>query len=306
MERWLAEYPSTVGRYGHLLLEQDCDADEDLIQSLVCYFESAHADARAVIHEQMGIDLHPDADAPGAHATYPSCLPSTARRGLFGEVMAGLLTEHYDYIGGHEWEIPVFLFRHHADAEAYLFDLARDEGRKRQVFGRHGSDFLAVVLNSEGEVCRYISGEAKWRKAIQPSQIDILMLGEKKEDKATGGSQHNGKGIWNQVNTDVHPPHGLRQLQKILKEVDPVGHSAAIASLDRVLALRNSEPLPYTNLIFIAGNDFPTRGEQSSLLQWEEVPAEYASEHDLQVVELILRDGEKVIDGVYDALWSDQ
>lgn len=110
LARWLKSNPSDVDNYGHLLLEQDCDCDDALIADLVGYFESAHADARAFFHEQMGIDLHPDADAEGAHATYPICLPSITRRGLFGEVMVGMLTEHCDYIGGHNWKIPVFCF----------------------------------------------------------------------------------------------------------------------------------------------------------------------------------------------------
>lgn len=305
LERWLIKYPSTVENYGHLLLEQDCDTDEELIQSLVSYFESAHKDARAVIHSQMGMDLHPDAEGLGAHAVYPSCLPPTARRGLFGEVMVGMLTEHYDFIGNHNWDIPVFLFRFDTDATAYLFALARDDERKRAVFGRSGSDFLAVALNTDGEVIRYISGEAKWRKNLQPAVVDNLMYGDKKKNKKTGELQHNGKGIWNQVNTDVHPPHGLRQLQIILKDVDPEGHSAAIASLDKVLTLGNADPLPCTNLILLSGGDVPSREKKASLLPWEEVPEKYTSTHDLQVVELILTDGEKVIDGVYDALWSD-
>ena len=92
LDRWLTPYSSvrSKGRYGHLLLEQDCDCDGDLIDEMRPYFESAHGDARAFFHDQMGIDLHPDAADPAAHATYPSCLPPITRRGLFGEVMAGM------------------------------------------------------------------------------------------------------------------------------------------------------------------------------------------------------------------------
>jgi hypothetical protein len=125
LDGWLKSDPSTNGRYGHLLLEQKAPTGNELVTAFRPYFESAHLDAREFFHAQIGIDLHPDADAPGAHAIYPTCLPETARRGLFGEVMAGMLTEHYDYVGGHEWQIPIFLFRYHADVEVYLFDLAR-------------------------------------------------------------------------------------------------------------------------------------------------------------------------------------
>lgn len=304
LDRWLTDYPSEVQNYGHLLLEQNCDCDDALITELARYFESAHADARAFFHEQIGIDLHPDADAEGAHATYPSCLPPITRRGLFGEVMAGMLTEHYKYIGGHEWRIPVFLFRYHEDAEAYLFALARDEKRKREVYGRRGSDFLALALNEAGEVIRFIVGEAKWRKKLQRSVVAELMYGKKTKNPDTGELEHDGRGIWYQMNRDIPTPHGLRQLQRLLREIDPDGYSAAIATLDRVLVVKEAQPLPRTNLIMISGGDVPTRKAKHSLISWEEVPDDYTAPHDLQVVELILRDGDDVIDGVYDALWS--
>ena len=304
LARWLTAYPSEDGNYGHLLLEQDCDCDDDLISDLVAYFESAHADARAFFHQQMGIELHPDADAAKPYITYPTCLPSITRRGLFGEVMAGMLTEGYEYIGKHGWTIPVFLFRFHEDAEAYLFALARDEERKREVYGRRGSDFIALALDKDGDIERFIAGEAKWRKKLQPAVVAELMYGEKKKNKKTGELEHDGKGVWFQINRDIPAPHGLRQLQRLLREIDPDGYSAAIAKLDRVLVVRNADPLPRTNLILISGGDVPSRKPQTTLIPWQKVPEEYTAPHDLQVVELVLRDGEVLIDRVYDALWA--
>lgn len=304
LARWLTEYPSEVGNYGHLLLEQDCDCDDNLISDLVAYFESAHADARAFFHEQMGIDLHPDAGALEPHITYPTCLPSITRRGLFGEVMAGMLTEGYEYIGKHKWTIPVFLFRFHEDAVAYLFALARDEERKREVYGRRGSDFIALALDKDGDIERFIAGEAKWRKKLQPAVVAELMYGEKKKNKKTGQPEHDGKGIWFQTNRDIPLPHGLRQLQRLLREIDPEGYSAAIVKLDRVLVVRNAEPLPRTNLILISGGDVPSRKAQTTLIPSKVMPQDYTAPHDLQVVELILKDGEVLIDRIYDALWA--
>lgn len=304
LNRWLESYPTVVGNYGHLLLEQKCDIDDALIADLVSYFESAHFDARTFFHEQMGIDLHPDADADGSHAAYPRCLPPNTLRGLFGEVMAGMLTEHYEYVGNHDWHIPVFLFRYHEDAEAYLFALARDEGRKREVYGRRGSDFLALALNDAGEVARFIVGEAKWRKKLQPAVVSALMFGEKERNPDTKELKHNGKGIWYQVNRDTQVPHGLRQLQKLLQEIDPNGYSATIASLDRVLVVKGAKPLPRTNLIMLSGGDVPSREALVPIIPWEDVPKDYTAPHDLQVVELILTDGDVVIDRIYNALWS--
>ncbi len=305
LDRWLTAYPSikSKGRYGHLLLEQDCDCDADLIAEMRPYFESAHRDARTFFHDQMGIDLHPDADDPAAHATYPTCLPPITRRGLFGEVMAGMVSEHYELVGKHSWRIPVFLFRHHEDAEHYLFALARDGTRTRELFGRKGSDFIGIALAADGSVARAIVGEAKWRKDLQPSVMDDLMHGKLVKNKKTGIKARSGKGIWYQVNRDIPAPHGLRQLQRLLRELDPDGHSAAILSLDRLLSVRNATPLPRTNLILIAGGDVPGRDAQTSLIPWEKMPADYTAPHALQVVEMILNDGDTLIDGLYDALW---
>lgn len=304
LKRWVKSYPSTEGSYGHLLLEQKCDCDDELVDDFVAYFESAHADARAYFHAQLGIELHPDAADDGAHAAYPACLPSITRRGLFGEVMAGMLTEHFDYVGDHGWVIPVFLFRFHEDAEQYMFELARDPARKREVYGRRGSDFLALAIDDNGAVVRFIAGEAKWRKKLQKAVLHTLMHGTDVTNKVTKVVKNDGKGVWAQINKAPQLPHGLRQLQRLLKEIDPEAYSAAILSLDRALVVQGGEAIPRTNLIVIAGNDVPSRETAHPLIRWTPVPDEYTAPHDLQVVELILNDGEELIDRIYDALWA--
>ena len=305
LDEWLESYDSVRGRYGHLLLEQKSDTDNDLVAGLRPYFESAHTDAREYFHAQIGIDLHPDAGAPGDNACYPNCLPSKALRGLFGEVMAGMLTEAFrdSFVGGHPWRVPIYLFRYHADVEAYLFSLAR-VGRQREVFGRFGSDFIGVVLDDDGRVSRFIAGEAKWRRQLTDSVFNELMLGEMIKDPDTGERIRSGKGVWFEINRDTPVPHGLRQLQRLLEQRDAEGYAAAILSLDEALILDHPRPLPRTNLILIAGNGARRREEGDVLIGWEELPNGYTAPHDLQVVELILRDGELLIDGLYSSLWT--
>lgn len=302
LDDWLTSYPTIEGNYGHLLLEQSGDSDESLVEAFKPYFESAHMDAREHFHEQIGIELHPDAGDPGAHAEYPGCLPSTAKRGLFGEVMVGMLTEHYEFVGGHDWTVPIFLFRHHEDVERYLFALARDPARARTVFGRFGTDFVAIALDEERQVTRYLSGEAKWRKSLTQTTVDTLLLGNKTEDD--DGNEVRSGGIWDQLNVDAKVPHGLRQIQRLLMERDPDGWSAAILSLDRALLVASGETLPRTNLVFICGNGPDGREEGMPFIGWKERPAEYTATHDLQVVELILSKGEDLIEKLYDCLWS--
>jgi hypothetical protein len=218
--------------------------------------------------------------------------------------MAGLITESYSFIGNHRWSVPVFLFRYHADVEKYLFDLVRDPTGTRAVFGRFGSDFIGMSLGEDGSIIRFIAGEAKWRQRLQPSVIEELLLGEWTED-SDGERVRSGRGIWYEVNRDTPGPHGLRQLQRLLQECDSDGYSAAILSMDRALIVKDAEPIPRTDLILIAGNDVPNREMQTSLIPWEERPSEYTAGNDLQVVEVVLNDGEGLIDAIYDSLWTE-
>jgi hypothetical protein len=302
IDEWLDSYPSEDGNYGHLLLEQVGSNDKTLVKELRPYFESAHADARKHFHELIGMDLHPEPSAPGAHAVYPRCLPITARRGLFGEVMAGLVTEHYKFIGNHDWKVPIFLFRHHEDVERYLFALSRDASLTRAVFGRFGSDFIAIDVAKNGDVTRYLAGEAKWRKDLTLSAVENLLLGVKKKGK--DGKVSRAPGIWSQLNKDTKTPHGLRQLQRLLKEHDSAGWAATILSLDRALLLKNQDQLPRTNLVFIAGNAPEKKKTGTPWVEWKTTPVEYLAPHDLQVVELFLSNGEELIDKIYECLWT--
>jgi len=289
LNNWLKDYPSTNGDYGHLLLEQQCDCTPPLMNGLREYFESAHLDAREYFHAAIGIDLHPDASTSGINACYPNCLPETARRGLFGEVMAGLVAEGYEFVGSHKWTVPIFLFRYHGDVEQYLFSLARNPHRGRNVLGRLGSDFIGLSLGGDNSVERIIVGEAKWRKTLSKAIVKNLLTG-------VGG-------IWQKMNNDTPIPHGLRQLQRLLQERDPEGSAAIIISLDEVLLLRNQISIPRTDLVLIVGNNYPRRKDGETLIGWEEKPGEYRAGNDLQVVEIYLNDGEDLITQIYDSLW---
>lgn len=306
LKKCLDEYPSVNGNFGHILLVQKAADDGSLAASLKPYFESAHLDARTVFHKDIGIDLHPDADGAALPIEYPRCLPNTTRRGLFGEVMAGLVTESYKLVGKHNWCVPIFLFRYHEDARNYLFSLARNPKRVRETIGRLGTDFIGLLLDDGGAVIRFIAGEAKWRQTLTQSVVDKLMHGLKIDDPAGGGRKvHNGKGIWNAVNNDPAVPIGVRQLVRLLQEHDPVGYDAAILSLERALVLRNPEHLPRTDLIIIVGNGAAGREKTECLLPFEKMPADYTAGHDLQLVEVVLKEGVELIDALYESLWSD-
>ncbi len=307
LHSWLIDYPTTSGNYGHLLLEQKSQPDDELISTLRPYFESAHLDARQHFHEIMRIDLHPDAGSEAATVAYPNCLPTSAQHGLFGEALAGLLTESYIFVGDHIWTIPIFLFRYHQDVEHYLFALSRDSARKRQVFGRLGSDFLALKIAKDGTVKRFISGEAKWRNSLTQSVADIMLLGKKIKDPDGGEEKvHSEKGIWFELNRDTPVPHGLTQLHRLLCELAPDEYAETIVSLDRILALQNPEHVERTDLVVLAGNGGKTRKSMECLVEWGTCPSEYEANNDLQVVELILTNGDELIDKLYATLWQEE
>ena len=307
LDEWLEEYSTTNGNFGHLLLLQTNNDNEAVSRALSPYFESAHLDAREVFHADIGIDLHPDADVEDDPViVYPNSLPSTTQRGLFGEVMAGLVSENYELVGNHDWNIPIFLFRGHQDACNYLFDLVRNPERTRQTIGRLGSDFIGLELDDVGSVIRFISGEAKWRLTLTPGTVDTLMLGDWKKRKTADEERvRNGKGVWNGLNNEPNVPIGLRDLQRLLQENDPEGYDTAILSMDRALVLRNPEQIPKTDLVIVVGNGSARRKKMDCLLPYEDTPPEYTAGNDLQLVEVILQEGDQLIDALYQSLWSD-
>ncbi|SFH27973.1 hypothetical protein SAMN04488020_10986 [Palleronia marisminoris] len=306
LSRWLKSYGTVEasGTYGHLLLEQRSKKPKELLDDLRDYFESAHADAREHFHSQIGISLHPDG-GPTETITYPSCLPKKTIRGLFGEVMAGLVTEAYqkEFVGGHPWHVPVFLFREHGDVEAYMWQLKADPERTREVYGRHGTDFVALCSNDDGDVVRVIAGEAKWRKSLVPSAVARLFLGEKVKDKVTGEAHHDGKGIWFEINRDSPLPHGLRQMQRILERLAPDAFANTIASIDGMVLGQTPHP-ERTDLVVICGNGAASRGTAEPLIPFKAPPAEYEAGRNLQIVEVILADGEDLIEALYASLWG--
>lgn len=304
LAKWLKSYPSTTEGYGHILLEQIAPGDATIREGLRPYFESAHSDAREYFHAYAGMSLHPDAGSPGCSAKYPNCLPPIARRGVFGEVMSGMVTEAFNFIGDHEWIVPVFLFRKQEDARQYIYVLSRDPSRKREVLGRKGDDFIGIAVDAHGSVTRFIAGEAKWRKKWIPSVLDAVMLGDKIEvPKGSGNHVHNGKGVWSEINRALDVPIGIKQLQDILQELAPDEYADVILSLDKVQQLQNPTPAERTDLILLVGGSAAKRGQGETLLEWENRPKEHQKTRDLQVVEMILSDGDALIDALYDSLW---
>jgi len=296
-------HPTTAGSgsYGHLLLEQQVTALSDAdIAELRPYFESAHQDAREVFHAAARISLHPEDGERGDHAIYPNCLPPKTIRGLFGEVMCGIVAENYSLVGGKTWRVPIFLFREHAPVARYIFDLVRDPARVKEVHGRPGNDFIGLELAADGTVLAFIAGEAKWRADLTASTIDTIMKGDGQGKGAARVWADNG--VWNDINTALLIPQGIQQICDLLNIKDRDGYAHTIFSLDEAL-LTDVGP-PRTDMVLIAGNRAATRAVGTALLPTAMPPADYTAGRPLQIVEIVLLGGENMIERLYASLWK--
>lgn len=300
LQRLLSSAAAGSDGYAHLLLEQTVGSvDDEAVEELRPYFESAHLDAREAFHRTARISLHPEAGARGAGATYPDCLPAKATRGLFGEVMAGMIAQAYSLVGGRSWSVPIFLFRYHGPVERYIFDLVRDPAKVKEVHGRPGNDFIGLELAADGRVTGFVAGEAKWRTDLTQSTMDTIMKGG---GRGRGAERvYDDDGVWNDINTALAVPQGLQQMCDLLVMKDRDGHAATILSLDEAL-LGGTSP-PRTDLVLVAGNRASSRAVGTTYLPTAAAPPDYSAGRPLQIVELVLSDGELLIDRVYKRLW---
>ena len=74
--------------------------------------------------------------------------------------------------------------------------------------------------------------------------------------------------------------------------------------MDRALILRDPVVIPRTDLVVLSGNAAKKRQDGSTLLPDDAAPAEYTAGNPLQIVEVILKDGDDLIDQLYDSLWG--
>jgi hypothetical protein len=305
LKAWLKGSWKAGPGYTHLLLESNVPPPSDLAAQLRPYFESAHADARRFFHEYAKIDLHPDSLGSNSTCQYPTSLPATTRHGIFGEVLAGLVVEAYQpQHDKYKWSVPVFLFRHHADAGKYLFFLVRDSSRTRQLWGRLGDDFIGVGFDSNTNVEKIIVGESKFRGSLSKLSVDDLLLGSRKKAKPGEVASREKDGIWRAFKEAPAVPEGLLQLQAILIEREPNKYANAILSLDKILAINPKHTVPRTDLVVFSGGSPSSRKSGETLVHSHALPIEYEAGRDLYVVEAFLENGADLIKEVYDTVWS--
>jgi hypothetical protein len=305
LNAWFKSSSKALPGYTHLLLESNKPAPSDLPEQLRPYFESAHADARRFFHQYAKIDLHPDSLGSDSTCQYPTSLPPTARHGIFGEVLAGLIVEGYQpQHDKYKWSVPVFLFRHHADAGKYLFFLARDSSRARQLWGRLGDDFIGLGFDQTKSVERIIVGESKFRDSLSKLSVDDLLLGSREKAQPGEVATRKKDGIWRSFKAAPSVPEGLLQLQAILIERAPTEYAEAILSLDRILAIGAKHFVPRTDLVVFSGGSPIKRKPGETFVDSNVLPIEYEAGRDLYVAEVFLENGAALVKEIYDTVWS--
>ena len=149
--------------YFHLLLTENVTARPQILNELVEYFESAYQPVKLYLRDILSDDLHPlgPQDDFDPAQGFPKTLEAITLQGYFGEILTGIIAEHYEHFGSSRWEVPIFLFHTHVVAFQQL-ELARQTGRAVGCLpGRTGDDCVAFERDGQGDVTRIMICESK-------------------------------------------------------------------------------------------------------------------------------------------------
>ena len=150
------------------------------------------------------------------------------------EALCGIIAEQMDIIGGDRWIVPAFLFRFHEEARLYLTRLIIGEGVGVSITGRTGSDFIAVCLDENGSISKYLVGEAKCHKRFNVTKC--------------------GKAL-NKLSKEASTPVSLPQLGEILKDINPASNESLIASMDDIFINKKLRTIPRIDIFLYAFDD---------------------------------------------------
>ncbi|MDQ3623320.1 MAG: hypothetical protein M3463_12655, partial [Verrucomicrobiota bacterium] len=241
----------------------------------------AHADARRIFHDSLGITLDPRGGRPPVE--YPGSLPLKARKGYFGEVFSGILAEAGQVHAEDEWRVPIFLFRLHTQAEEYLMRLITGEPAAGTIVGRTGSDNLALSLNGDGTVKAILGAEAKCY-----SDFNITKACEALAD----------------LGAQAGVPVSLGQLKRLLAEIDPERFEATILDLEKIIKYARQATVPRHDLLVLIFEDPKIKTYNAPRISVAEVETNYAAKRPLQVVEVHLPGAGALIEELYADLYA--
>ena len=154
---------STDKKYFHFLLRENLQKRSDILDDLKTYVYQAHEDARRRLRKLAGYTLDPldEGITRDSSVGYPAYLDIQVLKGFFGEIMAGIVAEHFSPLGEGDWKIPAYLFRFHRVAFEQLEASLQTGSPAHVVPGRTGDDCLAFLINSEGGITQLLYCEGK-------------------------------------------------------------------------------------------------------------------------------------------------
>ena len=148
--------------YNHqLLVERDGGRDR-VLNELRSFVSGAHEDVRRHLRSLVSGSLDPlGAPEQDLAATYPGDLGMDVLKSYFGEIMAGLIAEHFSPFRNDTWKVPTFLFRFHLNALQRLENVRQTNREPGPLPGRPGDDCLAFQRSETGQITKSLVAESK-------------------------------------------------------------------------------------------------------------------------------------------------
>ncbi len=215
LERWFNVSHSTdaKGDYRHTWCRQTEPGQwKKHLPGIIGYLERAHADARDYFHSTIHLSLDP-VPSQRHQPSYPHDMPLKAKKGFFGEALCGMFTETMEIVGGESWIVPAFLFRLHREAAEHLFRLVMKEKVPKDIPGRTASDFIAIAIGKDGQIKRFLSGEAKCHETFNTTQCKQFLI---------------------EIGEEGAVPVSLPQLVRIFEDQDKGHLTGIIAAIDEL------------------------------------------------------------------------
>jgi hypothetical protein len=280
IDQWLIATRTTSEdkRYFHYLLREDLGKRGEIINDLKAYIHQAHEDARRRLRKLAGYTLDPleETLVPDSSLQYPASLDLQVLKGFFGEIMAGLVAEHFSPLGQDGWEVPAYLFRYHRVAFEQLEARRQTDEEAHPVPGRTGDDCLAFRMDDEGRITNSLYCEAKCTHDHDSSMITEA------HHKVSAGVLVN-----------------ILELIEILSESDDTRSKQWIDALRRIRLLNVSHSYERSDLVSYACGRAPVQQNRGAWISPKSPHADYTGGRRLQAVEIHLNGVDELVKEVY-------
>lgn len=277
---WLRGEPSASEdrRYRHRRLDERMEVRAEILDDLRSFVDKAHEDARRHLRELAATSLDPLQESPARDPTagYPALLHMNTLKEYFGEVLAGLICEHFGPLNETGWSVPAYLFRFHEVAFQELDRIRQTGHQARPMLGRTGNDCLAFVRNTDGEIVRTLFCEAKCTSGHDSHMV---------------GKAHR------QLSDPLVTPLDLRQVIDVLKHRDTWEACEWIEALQRLWLLPPDHNYERCDLVSYTCGQSPVIG--TSWIPCDAPHEMYTARRRLEAVEIHRNDVEALITEVY-------